>query len=77
MLCAIWCHFYDLETVNSTYKGVLVIVKNNTPPWVFFTFFKLCKWDQIAQGDTFGKNIIYCYEMNFYHVIKFPVNHGT
>ena len=26
--------------------------KINTPPWVFFTFFKLYKWYQIAQRTT-------------------------
>ena len=25
--------------------------KSNTPPWVFFTFLKLCKWHQIAQSS--------------------------
>ena len=28
--------------------------KSNTPPWVFFTFFKLCKWCQIAQNITYS-----------------------
>ena len=27
--------------------------KINTPPWFFFTFFKLYKWHQIAQRITF------------------------
>ena len=27
--------------------------KSNTPPWVFFTFFKLYKWYQIAQNITY------------------------
>ena len=27
--------------------------KSNTPPWVFFTFFKLYKWYQIVQRITF------------------------
>ena len=27
--------------------------KINTPPWVFFTFFKLCKWYEIAQRTTY------------------------
>ena len=27
--------------------------KINTPPWVFFTFFKLYKWYQIAQRTTY------------------------
>ena len=26
--------------------------KSNTPSWVFFTFFKLNKWYQIAQNIT-------------------------
>ena len=26
--------------------------KINTPPWVFFTFFELYKWYQIAQRTT-------------------------
>ena len=29
--------------------------KFNTPPWVFFTFFKLYKWCQIAQGTTYNQ----------------------
>ena len=28
------------------------VLRFNTPPWVFFTFFKLCKWYQIAQRIT-------------------------
>ena len=27
--------------------------KVNTPPWLFFTFFKLYKWYQIAQRITY------------------------
>ena len=27
--------------------------KNDIPPWVFFTLFKLCKWYQIAQNITY------------------------
>ena len=26
--------------------------KSSTPPWVLFTFFKLCKWYQLAQRIT-------------------------
>ena len=26
--------------------------KSDTPPWVFFMFFKLCKWYQIVQRTT-------------------------
>ena len=29
-----------------------ISTKSNNPPWVFFTFFKLHKWYQIAQGIT-------------------------
>ena len=48
MLCAIWYHLYNLKNVKNTQGGVLLLVacnfsKSNTPPWVFFTFFKLLK----------------------------------
>ena len=46
--------------MKNTCGGVLLSVKfqakacdftkSNTPPWVLFTFFKLCKWYQIAQS---------------------------
>ena len=29
--------------------------KSNIPPWVFFMFFKLCKWYQIVQRITYEK----------------------
>ena len=32
--------------------------KSNTPPWVFFTFFKLYKWYQIAQRITYMSWVI-------------------
>ena len=39
------CLFVKAEACNFT--------KINTPPWVFFTFFKLYKCYQIAQRTTF------------------------
>ena len=61
MLCAIWYHLYNLEKAKSTHGGVLLLEKfqvcnfdkSSTPPWVFFTFFKLYKWYQIAQRIIF------------------------
>ena len=41
--------FVPYKNVKSTHRGVLLLVKSNTPPWVFFTFFELHKWYQIAQ----------------------------
>ena len=45
---------------KNTYEGVLLLIKlqalacnftkSNTSPWVYFTFFKLYKWNQIAQS---------------------------
>ena len=55
--CAIWYHLYNLKNVKNTHGGVLLLVKlqkSNTPPWVFLTFFKLCKWHQIAQSVTYS-----------------------
>ena len=51
ILCAIWNHLYNLKNVkNNTHGRVLLSVKllalacnftkSNTPPRVFFTFFK-------------------------------------
>ena len=42
--CAVWCHVHNLKNVINTHGGVL------PPPWVFFTFFKLYEWYQIAQN---------------------------
>ena len=60
---AIWYHSYSLKNVKNTHGGVLTLVKLqakacnftkvNTPPWLFFTFFKLYEWYQIAQHTTF------------------------
>ena len=37
---------------NVTFSKVYVcnFIKGNIPPWLFFTFFKLYKWYQIAQN---------------------------
>ena len=35
-------------------KGYSEFAKINTPPWVFFTFFKLYKWYQILQRTTYA-----------------------
>ena len=64
MLCAIWYHLYNLKNVKTTNGGVLLLVKlqalaacnlnkRNTSPWMFFTFFKLYKWYQIAKRITY------------------------
>ena len=45
--------FEQFNNVKNTHAGVLLLGKSDTPPWVFFTFFKLYSWYQIAQ------NIIY------------------
>ena len=54
----IWCHLYFLKNVQNTRGGLLLLVacnftKSVTPPWVFFTFFKFCKWYQIAKIVTY------------------------
>ena len=39
--------------------GVLAcnFTKSSTPPWVFFVFFKLYKWYEIAQSVTFSHDM--------------------
>ena len=61
--CTIWYHLCNLKNVKNIHGGVLILVKfqaeacnftkSNSPPCVFFTFFKLCKWYQIAQCITY------------------------
>ena len=55
--CAIWYHLYNLTNVKNTHGRLLILACNftkiSTPPWVFFTFFKLRKWYQIAQRTTY------------------------
>ena len=61
--CAIWYLSYNLKNAKNTHGGVLILVKLqaegckftkiNTPRQVFFTFFRLCKWYQIAQRITY------------------------
>ena len=60
MDCAFWYHLHNSKQVKNTHGGVLFLVmlqtkvctftKSNIPPWVYFKFFKLCKWYQIAQS---------------------------
>ena len=35
------------------------VTKSNTPPWVFFTFFKLYEWYQIAQSTTYSPSLFF------------------
>ena len=48
MHCAIWYHLHNLKNMKNTHGVVLLLVKLQ----VFFTFFKMCKWYQIAQRIT-------------------------
>ena len=65
VLYTIWYLLYNLKNVKNTHGGVTFkacnLTKSNTPPWVFFTFFGLYKWYQIAQRITysFTENISY------------------
>ena len=53
MRFAVWYHFYNFKNKKNIDGGVLLLVtKSKTPPWVFFTFFKLYKWYQTAQPIT-------------------------
>ena len=64
--CAIWYHLYNFKNVKNTHEEVLILVKSQAEacnftkintPWVFFTFFKLYKWYQIAQRITFDDRL--------------------
>ena len=47
--------------------------KSNTHPWVFFTFFKLYKWYQIAQRITY---MYYTYIFESATLLKVTLLHG-
>ena len=55
-LCAIWYHLRKLKNVKKkpwtsvAFNITFSVTKSNTPPRVFFTFFKLYKWYQIAKA---------------------------
>ena len=71
MCFAIWYHLYNLKNVKNTLGGVLLLVnlsnftESNTPPWVFFTFFKLYRWYQTAQSIIYANVCIWTH--NHYH----------
>ena len=48
-------HLYNLKNLKNTHGGVL-LSKSNTLPSLFFTFFKLYKWYQIAQRITYNNS---------------------
>ena len=60
--CGIYYRLYNLKNMKKTHGGVLILVKLqasarnftkiNTPPWMFFMFFKLYKWYQIGERTT-------------------------
>ena len=79
MFCALWYHLYNLKNMKNTHGGVLLLVKlqalacnftKSYTPWVFFTFFKLHKWYQIAQRIT------YCAYLASVRLGCCPVCHG-
>ena len=43
----------DLVPCAKSLAKACNFTKSNTPPWVFFTFFKLYEWYQIAQSTTY------------------------
>ena len=63
MRCTIWYHLHVLKKVKNTHGRVLLLVKlktkacnftkSNTPPWMFFTFFRLHKWYQIVPSISY------------------------
>ena len=54
IICTILQNYY-----KNTHGGVLLSVKLQAKsPWVFFKFFKLYKWYQIAQSITIKKQLL-------------------
>ena len=53
MRCSIWYYLHNFKKPK-----VCNFTKSNTPPWVFFTFFKLYKWYQIKQSIRYNQHKI-------------------
>ena len=52
--------------------------KRNTPPWVFFTFFKLCEWYQTAQRIKYKKCVVQIFrQMSDFPWQLWPLFHGN
>ena len=54
MPCRDLVPFVQFKNEKITHGGVLLFAESNTPPWVFFTFYKLYKWYQIVQRITYN-----------------------
>ena len=56
--------FVQVKNVKNTHERVLLFVKlqakNNTPSWVFFTFFQFNKWYQIVQSVSCRQLLNFC-----------------
>ena len=61
MRCAIWYHLCNLKTWKHPWRSVTFsnFTKSNTPPWVFFAFFKLHISYQIAQSISMNYETIF------------------
>ena len=58
MFCTIRYHLYNFKKVKNIHGA-----KNNTPPWMLFTFLKLYKQNQIAQRISDIQNITSKYKI--------------
>ena len=81
MWCVAWFGTICLTKKNlkNAHDGVLSLAfnftKSNTPQWVFFTFFKLYKWYQIAQNITHGHFVELDLEMVLVANISLHLSH--
>ena len=79
-LCSIWYQLYNLKKVKNIHRGLLFLVilqaedckltKVDTLLPVFFKFFKLKKWYQIAQSRWFMVDGNHRSHMTFIKILK-------
>ena len=60
MSSSIWYQLYNIKNVKNTHGRLSLLgkvqtlacnyAKSSTPPWVFFTFFKIEQMDKLAQS---------------------------
>ena len=69
MFCAVWYNLYNLKNESLQKLKAFNFTKSNTPPWVFFTFFKLDKWTNGTKLRNASHIYAYIYINNVYKCV--------
>ena len=72
-----WVPFVQfMKREKHPWRSVTFSTNSNTPPWVFFTFFKLHRWYQIAQRISHFRCLVYM-NGNFHCFLWWVIRRGV